>query len=76
MSDNKISIVYKPVSDLVPYTKNPRKNDSAVKYVAESIKSFGFKNPVILDKNDIIVAGSTVIRYQRGSLCLRRRPDR
>lgn len=62
MSDKKISIVYKRVSELIPYAKNPRKNDAAVKFVAESIKNFGFKNPVILDKNDIIVAGHTRLK--------------
>lgn len=39
--------------------KNPRKNDDAVKYVAESIKEFGFKVPVVIDKNGVIVAGHT-----------------
>ena len=50
------------ISDLKPYEKNPRKNDEAVKYVAESIKSFGFKVPIVIDKENIIVAGHT--RYK------------
>ncbi len=41
------------------YENNPRINDKAVKYVANSIKKFGFKNPIIIDKNNIIVAGHT-----------------
>lgn len=50
------------VSDLKPYEKNPRKNDEAVKYVAESIREFGFKVPIVIDKDNVIVAGHT--RYK------------
>lgn len=50
------------ISDLKPYEKNPRKNDEAAKYVAESIKNFGFKVPIVIDKNNVIVAGHT--RYK------------
>lgn len=48
--------------DIKPYEKNPRKNDEAVKYVAESIKEFGFKVPIVVDKDMTIVAGHT--RYK------------
>ena len=41
------------------YENNPRNNDEAVKYVANSIKKFGFKVPVIIDKNHTIIAGHT-----------------
>lgn len=54
-----MNIVNKSVSEIKPYEKNPRKNDDAVKYVAESIKQFGFKVPVVIDKNGVIVAGHT-----------------
>lgn len=50
------------IKDLIPYEKNPRKNDKAVDYVAESIKEFGFKVPIVIDKNNVIVAGHT--RYK------------
>ena len=50
------------IKDIRPYEKNPRKNNSAVAYVAESIKQFGFKVPIIIDKNNVIVAGHT--RYK------------
>lgn len=50
------------LEDLKPYEKNPRKNDEAVKYVVNSIREFGFKVPIIIDKNNIIVAGHT--RYK------------
>lgn len=47
------------ITDIKPYEKNPRRNDEAVKYVAESIKQFGFKVPIVIDKDNIIVAGHT-----------------
>jgi site-specific DNA-methyltransferase (adenine-specific) len=56
---NNMNIVNKKITDIKPYEKNPRKNDEAVKYVAASIKEFGFKVPIVIDKNGIIVAGHT-----------------
>lgn len=50
------------LKDIIPYEKNPRKNDDAVKHVAESIKQFGFKVPIVIDKNNVIVCGHT--RYK------------
>lgn len=57
-----MEIIYKNIKDLKPYSKNARKNDKAVKYVAKSIENFGFKIPVIIDKNGVIVCGHT--RYK------------
>ena len=49
-----------PVNDLIPYENNPRINDAeAVDAVAASIKSFGFKVPIIIDRDMVIVAGHT-----------------
>lgn len=45
MESKRINIVYKKVADLVPYENNPRNNDEAVDYVANSIKEFGSKVP-------------------------------
>ena len=50
------------LDEIKPYEKNPRKNDDAVQYVAESIKEFGFKVPIVVDKDNVIVAGHT--RYK------------
>lgn len=50
------------VNDLKEYENNPRKNDAAVDYVAASIKEFGFKNPIIIDKNNVIAAGHTRLK--------------
>ena len=55
----KLEIKYIPIDDIKPYKNNPRLNEDAIPYVINSIKEFGFKNPIILDKNNIIVAGHT-----------------
>ena len=55
-----ITIVPRKVSELVPYEKNPRKiSEEAINAVAESIQEFGFKNPILIDKNNVIIAGHT-----------------
>lgn len=54
-----MEIINKKINELKPYEKNPRRNDDAVKYVAASIKEFGFKVPVVIDKDNVIVAGHT-----------------
>jgi ParB-like chromosome segregation protein Spo0J len=45
--------------DLIPYENNPRVNDYAVKRVLESIKEFGFTNPILVDADMVIIAGHT-----------------
>lgn len=57
-----MNIVERKVEDVRPYGRNPRKNDDAVPYVAESIKQFGFKVPIVIDRGGVIVAGHT--RYK------------
>lgn len=47
------------INDLIPYENNPRNNEGAVEYVANSIKQFGFKVPIVVDKDNVIVAGHT-----------------
>ena len=57
-----MQIVRKRISDLKEYDNNPRENDHAVEAVANSIKEFGFKVPVIVDSNNVIIAGHTRIK--------------
>lgn len=54
-----IKIVYKDINSLKPYKKNARFNENAIAKVAESIKMFGFKNPCVIDKNDVLIVGHT-----------------
>ena len=55
-------IVMMSLTDLKAYNNNPRKNDAAVDAVANSIREFGFKVPVIIDSNNIIVCGHTRVK--------------
>ncbi len=50
------------IDNIIPYENNPRHNDEAVEYVKNSIKEFGFKVPIVIDKNNVIVTGHT--RYK------------
>lgn len=52
----------KKTKELVPYDKNPRDNDKAVDAVANSIKAYGFKVPIVIDKNNVIVTGHTRLK--------------
>ena len=52
-------IVMKSLADIKPYERNPRNNSRTVGLVASSITEFGFKNPIIIDKNGVIIAGHT-----------------
>lgn len=47
------------IDEIKPYEKNPRKNEDSVKFVANSIKEFGFKVPIVIDADNVIVAGHT-----------------
>lgn len=57
-----IKIIEKKVADLIPYENNARINDGAVDAVANSIKEFGIKNPIIIDRDNVIVCGHTRIK--------------
>src|SRR5574344_700581 len=57
-----MEIITRKLSEIKPYEKNPRKNDAAVEFVMNSIKEFGFKVPIVIDKDGVIVAGHT--RYK------------
>lgn len=54
----QLNIQYKNISTLHPYKKNAKKHDKKqVEQIANSIKEFGFTQPVIIDKNNCVVAG-------------------
>lgn len=54
-----LRVVMVGLGDIRPYGGNPRKNEKAVKPVAESIGEFGFQSPVLLDRDGTILAGHT-----------------
>lgn len=49
------------VKSVVPYDNNPRENAGAVEYVKNSIADFGFRKPVVVDENMVLLAGHTRI---------------
>lgn len=55
----KVSMEYMDIASLVPYTFNPRDNASAIDSVASSISTFGFLIPVVVDHDNVLVAGHT-----------------
>lgn len=54
-----MKVVLKKVKDLIPYENNPRINEDSINYVANSIKRFGFQQPIVIDANNVIVCGHT-----------------
>ena len=59
------SIIEKKIEELIPYENNPRINDESVDYVANSIKEFGFKVPIVIDNNNVIIAGHTRLKASK-----------
>ena len=57
-----MNVIDLPIGEIIPYENNPRNNDGAVDAVAASIREFGFKVPVIVDKNNVLVAGHTRLK--------------
>lgn len=58
-TNKKCRLSKKKIDEIIPYINNPRNNDAAVETVAASIKEFGFKQPIVIDKDGVIVAGHT-----------------
>lgn len=54
-----LTIEKRPITDVKPYENNPRINDRAVQAVAKSIQEFGFRQPIVVDTNGIIICGHT-----------------
>ena len=55
-------VTLRAIKEIQPYEKNPRINDDAVDAVAASIKEFGFRQPIVVDSEDVIICGHT--RYK------------
>lgn len=57
-----MEITYRKVDELVEYEGNARRNDAGVAKVAESIREFGFLNPITIDANNVIISGHTRLK--------------
>lgn len=58
----KTKVTYMDTDSLIPYANNPRLNDNAVDAVAASIKEFGFKVPIVVDGENVIINGHTRLK--------------
>lgn len=59
---HKLKVQYWPIDDVHPYPNNPRNNDEAVEYVANSIREFGWQQPIVVDTDSTIIAGHTRLK--------------
>ena len=57
-----MELVTMSIADIIPYENNPRLNDQAVEAVKESIKQCGYVAPIIVDENNVILAGHTRLK--------------
>lgn len=62
MGKEKEEIKYVGIEQVIPYENNPRDNDRSVDKVAASIAQFGFKQPIVVDREMIVVAGHTRLK--------------
>ena len=60
--NNGISVDLREITSIRPYERNPRLNDKAVDAVAASLREFGFRQPIVIDADGMIIAGHT--RYK------------
>lgn len=58
----QMEIIKLNINEVIPYSNNPRKNDNAVDAVAESIKQCGYCSPIVIDEDNVILAGHTRLK--------------
>jgi ParB-like chromosome segregation protein Spo0J len=54
-----MKIELRPISDIKPYDRNPRNKEEAVNAVSASLQEFGFRQPIVVDSEGVIVCGHT-----------------
>ena len=59
---SEMEIIKLKINEVIPYSNNPRKNDNAVDAVAESIKQCGYCSPIVIDEDNVILAGHTRLK--------------
>jgi DNA modification methylase len=55
-------VVLTEIDKIIPYDKNPRKNEKSVDKVASSLQEFGFQQPIVVDKNGVVIVGHTRLK--------------
>ncbi len=64
-ASNPLEIEYRDLDSLLPYARNPRKNDQAVERMAASIREFGFRIPILVDSSGTIIDGHLRLKAAR-----------
>jgi len=59
MTTKTFDVELRPIDAIKPYEANPRLNDDAVDAVAASLKEFGFRQPIVIDADGVIIVGHT-----------------
>lgn len=54
-----MKVVNMQIDQVIPYDNNPRDNEDAVEPTANSIKEFGFQQPIVVDKDNVVIVGHT-----------------
>ena len=62
MSKQNFNIELRSIESIRPYEKNPRQNDDAVDAMAASLKEFGFRSPIVVDGDSVIICGHTRLK--------------
>jgi DNA modification methylase len=57
-----MQIEMRPIGEIKPYENNPRINDAAIEAVAASLREFGFRQPLVVDRDDVLVVGHTRLK--------------
>lgn len=60
--NNNLEVINIDINEVMEYENNPRRNNSTIKKLENSIKEFGFNNPILIDDNNVIIAGHS--RYK------------
>lgn len=60
--NKEMNIILVPIEEIIPYKNNPRKNESAVPAVVESIREYGFRVPLLVDSEMVVIAGHTRLK--------------
>src|SRR5918996_2694621 len=60
-----MDVIELPLEQLIPYARNPRKNADAIATVAASLKEFGWRQPIVVDEEMVILAGHTRLEAAR-----------
>nr|WP_234162836.1 ParB N-terminal domain-containing protein [Ruegeria pomeroyi] len=60
-----MDVVDLPLEQIIPYARNPRRNEQAIATVAASIQEFGWRQPIVVDEAMVVLAGHTRLEAAR-----------